>query len=228
MRGSKIVTVVARAASLPAEQFHALYRAELESFAARWRSVLQRCIVNLVDVPAEEAGLDPASTPAAPYDVVLETWWDSLENHRQLEELHAGAARSIGAAHSYHVRETVQKAGPEASVGRSPGIKGIYAVRRRPDLTHEAFARHWREVHGPLALRHHVGMSKYVQDLVLRPFTPAAPEFDGFSELHFPTARDLRERFVDSPEGGRRIADDVARFVGSAVRLDATEYVVQA
>jgi hypothetical protein len=69
-------------------------------------------------------------------------------------------------------------------------------------------------------------MWKYVQDVVLRALTPGAPDFDGFSELHFPTAADMRERFVDSPEGGRRIEQDVAKFVGSAVRLDSSEYVL--
>jgi hypothetical protein len=69
-------------------------------------------------------------------------------------------------------------------------------------------------------------MCKYVQDVVLRPLTRGAPAFDGFSELHFPSARDLRERFVDSPEGGRRIERDVAKFVASALRLDTSEYVL--
>jgi uncharacterized protein (TIGR02118 family) len=190
---------------------------------------LRRCIASFVDVPPQEAGLDPAATPLPPHDAVVETWWDALGDHAQLERLHAAEPGLIAQSFSYHVQEVMQKDRAQTwpRGERSPGIKGIYAVMRSPGLTPAEFARHWREVHGPLALRHHVGMCKYVQDVVVRPLTPSAPAFDGFSELHFPSARDMRERFVDSPEGGRRIAQDVAKFVGEAIRLDSSEYVLR-
>jgi len=224
----KIVTVVCRAPALGAEDFRSEYLAALRQLAAQERGPL-RCIANFVDVPAAEAGLDPLATPPPAYDAVLETWWDSLEGEAELERLHAAATRVVAASFSYHVREVVQKdyvrTWPPGQ--RSPGIKGIYAVVRRSGSTPQEFARHWQEVHGPLALLHHVGLSKYVQDVTVAPLTPGAPEFDGFSELHFPTARDMRERFIDSPEGARRISQDVAKFVASAVRLDSSEYVLR-
>jgi uncharacterized protein (TIGR02118 family) len=224
----KIVSLLRRAPALGREEFRARYVAELGGLLAR-AGAPRRCIASFVDVPPEEAGLDPRTTPLPPHDAVVETWWDAPDDRAPLERLHAGASGLISQVFSYRVREVVQKdcARTWPAGQRSPGIKGIYAVTRSPGLTPAEFERHWREVHGPLALRHHVGMSKYVQDVVVEPLEPGAPAFDGFSELHFPTARDMRERFVDSPEGGRRIAQDVAKFVGDAIRLDASEYVLR-
>jgi len=224
----KIVTLVCREPSLGMEQFRAGYLALLASASPGERAKRDRCIVNFVDVPPQESGLDPATTLAPAYDAVLEIWCAAPEDYAHVESLHAGARALVARAFAYHVREVVQKeyARTWPAGERSPGIKGIYAVIRSAKLTPAEFERHWRQMHGPLALTHHVGLSKYVQDVVLRPLTPGAPAFDGFSELHFPTSRDLRERFVDSPEGGRRIEQDVAKFVASAVRLDASEYVL--
>jgi uncharacterized protein (TIGR02118 family) len=185
-----------------------------------------RASASFVDVPPQEVGLDPA-TPAAPYDAVLETWHPLLVGPRGLEPLLTSLAPLL--AHAYLVREIVQQERARSwPLGqRSPGVKGIYPVTRRAGLTAAGFERHWRDVHGPLALRHHAGMCAYVQNVVVRPLTPGTPPCDGISALCFPSARDMRERFIDSARGARRIADDVSRFVGSSLRLDASEYVVR-
>jgi uncharacterized protein (TIGR02118 family) len=216
----KIVTLVRAGHGMPRE---ALRSHCLELLA---KLPLPRVVASFVDVPPQEVGLDPAA-PAAPYDAVLETWHPMLVGPRGLEPLLASLA-PLG-SHSYLVREIAQKERARSwPLGqRSPGVKGIYPVTRRTGLTPAGFERHWRDVHGPLALRHHVGMCAYHQNVVVRPLTPGAPPCDGISVLCFPTARDMRERFIDSPRGGRLIADDVARFVGSSLRLDASEYVVR-
>jgi hypothetical protein len=74
-------------------------------------------------------------------------------------------------------------------------------------------ASHWGLVHFPLARVHHPAIWHYVQNVVVRALTPAAPEVDGIAELHFRTAKDLRDRFYDSEEGRRTIAADVRRFL---------------
>ena len=71
---------------------------------------------------------------------------------------------------------------------RQDGV--VHAARRR--LTHEQFARHWTENHTPLALRHHVGLWNYTQNVVRRAFTPGGNPIDGVAELHFRTPRRLR------------------------------------
>jgi len=95
----------------------------------------------------------------------------------------------------------------------SPGPRRISFVRRAPEVSRSEMARHWGEVHFPLALAHHPALWRYVQNVVVEPLTPDAPEVDGIAELHFRTVEDLRRRFYDSDEGQRVISEDVPRFL---------------
>jgi uncharacterized protein (TIGR02118 family) len=88
-------------------------------------------------------------------------------------------------------------------------------MRRAEGLTHQQFARHWTEQHTPLALRHHVGLWNYTQNVVRRAYTPGGGQIDGIAELHFRTREDFEERFFDSDDGRAVILADVKRFMGS-------------
>jgi uncharacterized protein (TIGR02118 family) len=104
----------------------------------------------------------------------------------------------------------------------SPGVKMVALVERAPELSHEQFVRHWTERHTPLALRHHVGLWAYRQNVVRRAFTPGGRTIDGIGELHFRTRHDFETRMYDSPEGMQTIRDDVKEFIAPRpVRLSA-------
>jgi len=94
-----------------------------------------------------------------------------------------------------------------------PGLCRLVFVRRAPSLTRDQMAHHWTEQHTPIVRRHHPAFWGYVQNVVVAPVTPGAPEVDGVAEMRFRSASDLRERFYDSDEGRRVVADDVARFL---------------
>jgi len=98
----------------------------------------------------------------------------------------------------------------------APGIKMVSFMQRADDITHEQFARLWTEGHTPLALRHHVGLWNYTQNVVRRAYTPGGGTIDGISELHFRTRADLTDRFYDSDEGRAAIVADVKRFMARA------------
>ncbi len=95
----------------------------------------------------------------------------------------------------------------------APGIKMVSFMARADGLSHEQFARHWTERHTPLALRHHVGLWNYTQNVVRRAFTPGGGSIDGIAELHFRTRGDFVDRFFDSDEGRAAILADVGRFM---------------
>jgi len=65
-----------------------------------------------------------------------------------------------------------------------------------------------------LALCHHVGMSRYVQNLVVERLGAAFDEVEFIAELYFPTVLDFVNDFYDSLEGRRIIAADAKLFAG--------------
>jgi uncharacterized protein (TIGR02118 family) len=221
----KVMGLMRRAAGLSREEFFHRYLRDHAPRVVYARPQLGAYVINLVNVSPEEAGLRGAGEPA--FDAVSEAWFDSLEDFR------AGAAVDrdlFSDAYIYLVAEKVERDYERAwSVGqRSPGVKSIFLARRREDMTRETFAEYWGQRHAPLALKHHLGMWRYVRNLVQESLTTDAPDWDGFAVLHFRTAEDLRERFYDSEAGRELIAADVARFSSGGRALHCSEYVIKA
>ncbi len=100
----------------------------------------------------------------------------------------------------------------------------VCPVIRATSLSAKEFDDHWRTVHGPLALKHHVGMTEYRQLTVVE-CNRGAPKFDGISLLGFPDAKALKHKMVDSLDGARALAADVRKFV-SASELAVMRQVV--
>ena len=94
----------------------------------------------------------------------------------------------------------------------SPGVAAVYTTRRRAGLSHAEYDRHWSEVHGPLALEHHVGMCDYWQCAIEAPLTDGSPDFDGLAIVTFPSAWSLEHEFYGGPESRRIIGRDAASF----------------
>ncbi len=82
-------------------------------------------------------------------------------------------------------------------------IKVLGLLTRRPELTHQQFVKHWREIHAPLA--HAVpGIRRYVQSHIVgartRPDIPETEvEVDGIAELWYDDEAAL-QRAAASPE----------------------------
>ncbi len=135
-----------------------------------------------------------------------------------------GAAADIG---SYLVYSRAMRRHPPQWSGPhpTPGLVAAFGMVRKQTLTHAQADTHWRDVHGPLALRIHIGMWDYTQCSVVHRF--AGPDFDGVALCGFGSQADLRERFFDGPEGRQAIIDDIATFVdteGSARRVLCQEW----
>jgi hypothetical protein len=169
-------------------------------------------------------------TPTAPpVDGFIELWLDDHADPQPLVEDPA-APWSSARVEGYVVDEVVQREYSRAWAddGRpSPGIKAVYLVGFGPPADRARRIRHWRHVHGPLALRHHVGCWKYVQNAVERPVGDADPGIDGIAELHFRTVADLEERMYDSAAGAAAIGADVTGFVARADGYLCTEHVLR-
>jgi uncharacterized protein (TIGR02118 family) len=103
-------------------------------------------------------------------------------------------------------------------------IKFVYVVRRRPDVSSEAFRKYWLENHGPLvrsqaqALRAKRYVQSHTLDLplnqVAQQIRGSQPPYDGITELWWDSIEDLIAA-AQTPEGqqaNRTLAQDEARF----------------
>ena len=181
------------------------------------------CVVRAVAPTAAELGAVNADavllqvpctveTPEHPDDVhaIVSVWRRDAPTAREVSSW-------FSAAHvdAYLVDERVRIAGerdwPDGV--EAPGIGRLSFVRALPALSRAEMARHWGEVHWPIARVHHPALWRYVQNVVVEPVTKDAPVIDGIAELRFRSVSDLRERFYDSEAGRQVVADDVSRFL---------------
>lgn len=93
---------------------------------------------------------------------------------------------------------------------RKSYVKRLGILRKRDDMTHEEFTRHWMSRHAELCVKL-PGLRRYSINLVDRERFPKFG-YDGFSELWFDDEESLHAAFA-SPEG-RTLLADLPNFAG--------------
>ena len=224
----KLMFLIHRSARFSRAEFRRRMLEEHAPLALEHCPGLRRYVVNLNE--GEESDADGG---AETFDAATEIWFDSVEEFTDKGRLfdspegaaavEQNGAALMGSVFGYHIVETVQR-DYERSWGigeRSPGTKMLSPLRRLDGLTHEQFVEHWRGEHARLALKHVLGIGRYVNNVVVAPLTADAPEFDGIVEVHY-----LEKRRFDSPEGQEIMAADVAKFLSPPPRNFVGEYVL--
>jgi uncharacterized protein (TIGR02118 family) len=108
-------------------------------------------------------------------------------------------------------------------------IKVVFCLRRRPDLTTEAFQRYWLEQHAPLvrAVAPLLRIKRYVQThMTVEPQLQgtidargiATPPYDGVAELWWDSLEDVLAvgATKDERDAGRRLVADERNFIDLA------------
>ncbi|MEO8012492.1 MAG: EthD domain-containing protein [Dokdonella sp.] len=94
-------------------------------------------------------------------------------------------------------------------------VKLIVAIKRRADLSVEAFQQHWRTRHAALVLACPASaryIRGYVQCLTIAlAYAQGEPAFDGTAELWFDSDTD-RARFFSDPDYLETVQPDEGRF----------------
>lgn len=185
-------------------------------------TALQALTVNAVDLHVREMPAPP------PYAVVTELWFPTLDDYAIASASWRGPNARLASVIAYDVSERVEKDHPRTwpAGSASPGVKAIYLVRRREELSDGEARRRWSS-HAGTAREHHVGMSRYVQNGVRRALTADAPVLHGIAMLHFPTVDDLEQRMYGSEEGRRALQRDVEGLVAEAIPLYTTEHILK-
>ena len=106
-------------------------------------------------------------------------------------------------------------------------IKLVFCLRRRPEMTREAFQAYWFEKHAPLVRSHAevLGVRRYVQVHTLA--TPlnagiqasrnAPEEYDGVAELWFDSLEAMAaNRSPEAGSAGAALLEDERKFIDLA------------
>lgn len=102
----------------------------------------------------------------------------------------------------------------DASVeSQTPGFFMITPTRRRGGMSRTDFNRHWRDNHGPLAERIHVGMWDYYQVFSENLLVGNDNHYDGISLIGFPDQDAFFTWLFASPQGQAEIEADIERFL---------------
>ncbi len=194
--------------------------------ALRHHPAMQGYVVNIVE--SGHAALDEV-------DSIGELWFASLADYQDRlydsadgrAAIERDVAGFLGGAEAYVTTPHVQLEVPQplAPGHRSPGVKLVCPVKRRPDLSHAAFVEHWFGTHVPLARVAHPGLTRYVTNVVERRLGGGGEEWDGFTELYFASADSIAGGLFASPEDERTIRDDIAKFIGRTGFYRVAEYV---
>jgi uncharacterized protein (TIGR02118 family) len=92
-------------------------------------------------------------------------------------------------------------------------VKAMSLITRKPGLTQEDFARHYEQVHVPLAMQY-FPFKKYMRNYVIKSPDAGEPEFDCITEVWFETMEDCQAAAEFSvSEAYSVIAEDEERFM---------------
>lgn len=151
---------------------------------------------------AEETGgvayvSHPRQSENIPYSTMLRAATDEIEAVKAMADvaLHVCYARAI--------KDERDPLPPDRVIGSFPLVA-------HPDLGHRQADDHWRDVHGPLALRSHSAMCDYTQLSIVA--TISGQELDGIALCAFETRDDLSNKFFDDDEARAAIEADVSSF----------------
>lgn len=106
--------------------------------------------------------------------------------------------------------------------------KLMFCLRRRADLSHEAFLDYWFHQHAPLVRQYakDIGLVKYAQshglahplDKSLRESRGGPAAYDGIAELFYKSPTALQDAMTEpaAREAGRILLEDERRFIDLA------------
>ncbi len=236
----KYFTLITAGSNQNAAEFRQWFLREHAPKVLRHCPGLRRYVVNLREPAAAIENMPQLASGGGPrrqFQVVTEMGFDTAEDftgRARLYDLPAAGqaleealATRVGESFIYRVSENVEKdTHPTLHGERSPGAKMMPLAGWKQGLTDREGRLAW-EVHGPLALRTHIGLSRYVRNVVEETLTPGAPDYRGIGELQFLTMDDAVHRFFPSPAAAQIIEFDTARWLVIYNAASYGEYVLK-
>jgi hypothetical protein len=214
----KVVYLVWKTASQPAEDFHAALRALPSALAA---AGARRGKVNLADGDVAKAiGLRQVHLKPQP-EAIVQVWVDSAiaRLRAPVDAAIAGAGERFAAYLVTESQPTPNTKHPPAPGQRTFGFAQVALLRRPPTLAYADWLEVWHNSHTQVAIETQ-STFEYVQNVVVRALTPEAPAIDALVEECFPPAAmtDFKA-FFDAPGDEPKFKANFMRMLQSVARF---------
>ena len=203
----------------------------LEQFLTYWRTRHPRAVSTPVPQIKRyiQSHRAPEMESTAPFDGIAETWHDDFEDLLSLIRspvipiFKKDEENFVNHAHAEDLACTDRVIVEGARTTQM--LKGIFTVKRRPEMSLAEFRRYWKEVHAPIAARL-PGLRRYVQSEVIdEAYSLAEPKWDGAAQLWFDDPEAVRRAF-ESEVYKRESSVDTQKFVGQAAVVWVHEHPV--
>jgi len=132
-----------------------------------------------------------------PYSALVRVATDDIEAVRAVSDV------ALYVCFSRVIKAPSQPATPERSIA-------TFGLVRNPAMTHRQCDDHWRDTHGPLAIKMHAAMCDYEQLSVVE--TLHGQPLDGIAMCAFETREDLSNKFFNDDDARAAIVADVQTF----------------
>jgi uncharacterized protein (TIGR02118 family) len=203
----------------------------LEQFLTYWRTKHPRAVSTPVTQIRRyvQSHRTPDMESTAPFDGIAETWHNDFDD--MLSLIHSPVIpifkkdeeNFVNHAHAEDlaVTDRIILDGQRTT----QMVKGIFTVKRLPEMTLAEFRRYWSEVHAPLAIKL-PGLRRYVQGEVIdEAYAIAEPRWDGVAQLWFDDPDSVRRCF-ESEFYQRESHPDGANFISQSAAVWVHEHPV--
>lgn len=96
---------------------------------------------------------------------------------------------------------------------KSHWLKRITFMTRVADMRQYDFFQHWEHIHGPLALKHHIGAGIYAQDRVIKTLKEDKEPWDAIVTLAYWNEDAFRFGHFSRPESAQEIKEDCSHWI---------------
>lgn len=186
---------------------------------------VKRYLCNILEEPSQElldAGWGWAGATDKDYWAIDQVWCE-IED---IMDWYPEGSNIVGAFSSDELVMRPCEYSCEAGE-KSHWLKRITFMTRQADMRQYDFFQHWEHIHGPLAIKHHIGAGIYVQDRITNTLKADKESWDAIVTLAYWNTEAFKFGHFSRPESAQEIKDDCAHWIDILDANLVSEYVMR-
>lgn len=184
---------------------------------------------NILRAPTEEmleAGWGWGGSEDTGIDAIDEIWVDGVDEDSVLDWYKDDNVVMAYVIDQYDVKTCLDPDLPAKTP--SPWIKRMGLIRKAKGMRQQDFVGYWKDIHGPKALKIHIGTARYEQDRFVRVLKESNADWDGLASLYYWNIDAFRYGHFSFPGAQEIIKEDTSNFQDQWLALPyGEEYVLK-